>query len=249
MKKISALIGLILCALNAIAQDKSEDYETEPAPRNVLPSDESLQQEYEKQSKDIVKQFTTSIENKTNPMANRAENAYVIYENSSVAAAFHEEIEKKTGGELKRNGALLFFISSSMPEHILKTYLAQAEAINTHIMFVIRGTVDGTIQLLPTVKYLKELKTFSGCGKTLCQRAVNTVVDSRLFEQYGITQVPSLAYTSEFSNQNYFDNHALPTKTNPTIVVGEATLPFLVKTLSEEINNEGLTAIAKTYSF
>jgi type-F conjugative transfer system pilin assembly protein TrbC len=232
-----------------MAQEKEPDKEDSPTPADVLPSDETLQAQYEQQYKDMVRQFTAGIEDRTNPMAQRAEQAYRNYETSSVASAFHDELKERTGGELETSGVLLFFISSSMPERTIKTYMAQAEAINTRIMFVIRGTIDNTVQLLPTINYMKELKTFTGCGEPLCQRAVNTVIDSRLFEQYGITQVPALVYTGEFSNKGYFDNHALPAVTNPTVIAGEATLPFLVKTLSEEINDEGLTAIAKTYSF
>ena len=242
-------LWLLIFGLSITYTFAQSSEEKQSKPVDALPSDEILQKEYEEQYKNMVREFTSAIEDKSNPMVERAENAYQQYESSSVAGAFFDDLNKRTGGELKKEGAILFFFSSSMPERTIKTYLEQAEKINTHILFVIRGTIDNTVQLLPTVSYLKEIKTFTGCGKSLCQRAVNTVIDSRLFEQYGITQVPAILYTGEFSGQAYFDNNILPKATNSTVVVGEATLPFLVKTLSEEINDEGLTAIAKAYSF
>ena len=241
--KLLTYIGVTLASLwliTAGAQEEESVNDTDKSP---------LQQKYEAQYKNMVKDFTGKIEDKSHPMVKRAETAYEDYKSSPVGTAFFDAINEKTEGAAEKKGVLIFFISSSMPEQTIKAYMAQAEKINTHIMFAIRGTTDNSLRLMPTLQYLKELKSYSRCGHSLCQRAVNTVIDPRLFEQYGISEVPALAYTAEFSHQGYFDNQTLPGKTNPTVVVGEATLPFLVKTLSEEIDDENLTAIAQTYSF
>jgi type-F conjugative transfer system pilin assembly protein TrbC len=243
MMNVLKYAGIALTSMwlsTAAAQEKQAAPETDKSP---------LQQKYEDQYKSMVKEFTGAIEDKSHPMVKRAETAYEDYKSSPVGTAFFDAINEKTEGAAEKKGVLIFFISSSMPVHTIKGYMAQAEKINTHIMFAIRGTTDNSLRLMPTLQYLKELKSYSGCGKSLCQRELNTVIDPRLFEQYGISEVPALAYTTEFSNQGYFDNQTLPGKTNPTVVVGEATLPFLVKTLSEEIDDENLTAIAQTYSF
>lgn len=206
------------------------------------------QKHFEDKYQDRVKALTEQVDSKAHPMAQRANQAYQDYQTSDVAGAFAEELARHDV-EVKAEGVLLFFFSSSMPERAIKSYLAQAEKINQHIIFVLRGTVDNSLSILPTVEYLKAIKTFSGCGQSLCQRAVNTVIDPRLFEQYSISTVPALVYSREFSSDGYFDHHQLPSASHHTTVVGEATLPFLVKTLSEEISNEHLATIANTYRF
>jgi type-F conjugative transfer system pilin assembly protein TrbC len=208
------------------------------------------QQHYQTEIKDVVSQLKQAIETTENPMTQRAQTAYTDYQSSSVAGAFVESIKKSPGNsEFDATQVLLLFISSSMPLRVIQSYLAQAEPINNQLIVVIRGTVDNSLRLLPTIDYLKKIKAFSGCAQDLCQRAVNTVIDPRLFEQYNIQQVPALAYSGEFSHAGYFDNHELPKRKEPTVVVGEATLPFLIKTLSEEINDENLTALAKRYVY
>jgi type-F conjugative transfer system pilin assembly protein TrbC len=209
-----------------------------------------LQEKYQKDYQNAVSHLLDTIKTKENPMVSRAETAYQNYETSSVAGAFFDTITKQqeAAGE-STTRVLLLFISSSMPLRTVKAYVQQAEAINTRIMVVMRGTIDNSLNLLPTVEYLKAIKEYDGCGEQLCQRAVNTVIDPRLFEQYGITRVPALAYSGELSNFGYFDNHTLPPVQEHTVIVGEATLPFLVQTLAQEINDESLTALASTYVF
>ncbi|OES24222.1 TrbC family F-type conjugative pilus assembly protein [Alteromonas macleodii] len=242
MKRLIALLTMAV-ATCAVAQDKPAEDKEDQNPKSAL------QRQYEQQYKGVIDDLTRTLETKDHPMVQRAEQAYREFQSSDVAGAFVDSVREKAGEDGDTSGVLLFFFSSSMPEHTIKAYLAQAEKINQHIIFVIRGTVDNSIRLMPTIKYLQEIKTFDGCGKSLCQRAVNTVVDPRFFEQYRITTVPAIAYTGEFSNFGYFDNHALPDVTDPTVIVGEATLPFLVKTLAEEINDENLNAIAEAYQF
>jgi type-F conjugative transfer system pilin assembly protein TrbC len=209
-----------------------------------------LQQHYQTEIKDLVFQLKQSIDTHENPMTHRAQSAYTDYQSSPVAGAFVNAIKKSPGNsDLDATQVLLLFISSSMPLRVIQSYLAQAEPINNQLIVVIRGTVDNSLRLLPTVDYLKKIKAFTGCGQDLCQRAVNTVIDPRLFQQYNIQQVPALAYSGEFSHAGYYDNHQLPKRKEPTVVVGEATLPFLIKTLSEEINDENLTALAKRYVY
>lgn len=221
-------------------QQQTNEHNQEQSPHSVRPD---LIEKYQP----MITQLKQSIEQRTHPMVNKAESAYQAYEQSSVASDFFEAITKKQqeqGTSKTSSGIVLLFISSSMPERIIKAYLAQAESINTRIMVVLKGTIDNSLKLLPTIEYLKAIKDYAGCGRPLCQRSVNTVIDPRLFEQYGVSKVPALAYTGEFNHQGYFNQHLLPGLTAPTLIVGEASLPFLLNTLAQEINNESLKTLA-----
>jgi type-F conjugative transfer system pilin assembly protein TrbC len=249
---------LTLCVLfsvlsRALPEPVSESV-PQPTPQAKAQTDSKfnspLQQHYKDALKTVVSVLKKSIESKQHPMTQRADMAYTQYENSSVAGAFFKTIKDQTNqSNTDTAGVLLLFISSSMPERVIKGYLAQAERFNSRIMVVLRGTIDDSLKLLPTIEYIKQIKAFDGCGQVLCQRSVNTVIDPRLFAQFRITRVPALAYSAEFSHVGYFDNQALPEPAEHTIVVGAATLSFLVKTLSEEINDESLTAFTQTHVF
>jgi type-F conjugative transfer system pilin assembly protein TrbC len=246
--------ALTLCVLFSVLSKADPEPIPEPTPQAKAETDSKfnspLQQHYKDALNTVVSVLKTSIESKVNPMTQRADLAYTQYENSSVAGAFFKAIKDQTNqGNTDTAGVLLLFISSSMPERVIKGYLAQAERFNSRIMVVLRGTIDDSLKLLPTIEYIKQIKEFDGCGQVLCQRSVNTVIDPRLFEQFSITRVPALAYSAEFSHIGYFDNQALPESAEHTVVVGEATLSFLVKTLSEEMNDESLTAFTQTHVF
>ena len=247
MVKKYVVLCCLAISLLAVAQTKPAKISQAETDSNF---DNELQQHYQNEIKDVVSKLKASIETKQNPIVKRAHQSYNDYKTSSIAGAFVESIKKDSvNGELDATPVLLLFISSSMPQRVIQSYLAQAESINNRLIVVIRGTVDNSLRLLPTINYLKKIKEFDGCGLELCQRAVNTVIDPRLFEQYNINHVPALAYTGQFSHLGYFDNHQLPKLKEPTVVVGAATLPFLIKTLSEEINDDNLTALAKRYFY
>lgn len=249
MKKylLIPFVAMFLCSVLVQSQEVDEEQSHE---RQESELESELQKRYKAQLDEVVKDVVIKNKDDENPMVQRAKSAYKEYENSDIASVFFDSVKEKADDEeINESSVLIFFFSSSMPERTIRAYMIQAEKINNRILFVMRGPVDNSLKLLPTIKYIQELKTFEGCGEALCQRPINTIIDPRLFEQYGITEVPALAYSGEFSNFGYFENQALPKKDHHTVIVGEATLPYLVKTLSEELNDESLTAIAQKYSF
>ena len=107
-------------------------------------------------------------------------------------------------GKLSADERVYVFISSSLPEATLRTYLAQADQTKEpNLVFVLRGLVGGAKQVGPTMAFLGNvLKRDAGCDlkKEACATfQANVQVDPLLFARYQITQVPALVYARNVS--------------------------------------------------
>lgn len=119
---------------------------------------------------------------------------------------YPEEAAKQLepGGKLTAAERIYVFISSSIPEATLRTYLAQADKVREpNMIFVLRGLVGGAKQVGPTVAFIGNvLKKDEQCDLKIAQRdtyLANVQVDPLLFARYQITQVPALVYSRDVS--------------------------------------------------
>ncbi|ADU66200.1 Type-F conjugative transfer system pilin assembly protein TrbC [Desulfurispirillum indicum S5] len=115
-----------------------------------------------------------------------------------LSAGDDEPFSPAPGETVLPDGArVLVFISSSMPDHLLRTYLEQADG-QPQIQFVMRGFIDGITKIMPTVEFIARLQLKDqNCEpfKEECAMHTNDVsVDPELFSQFDITQVPAMVY-------------------------------------------------------
>lgn len=81
---------------------------------------------------------------------------------------------------------LLIFVSSSMPESVIKSYVNRVEGIERETVFVLRGLINDSIQ--ETLTWVKNL---------LCSNDLNSCknisfdINPKLFELFSVTEVPT----------------------------------------------------------
>lgn len=88
---------------------------------------------------------------------------------------------------------MYLFVSSSMPDLILRRYAFQMESVPGAQM-VMRGFIGGARKIKPTIRFMSRiLKKDKNCDKATCER-INTplIIDPVLFRRYGIDRVPAL---------------------------------------------------------
>ena len=92
---------------------------------------------------------------------------------------------------------LLVFISSSMPEETIRSYMEAVGEINRWTVFVLRGFVDDETSIMPTLKWVQKiLCNGEKPGSPSCiARTVD--VNPVLFRTFGIEMVPAFVVIEE----------------------------------------------------
>jgi len=106
---------------------------------------------------------------------------------------------------LDDNEVIYVFISSSMPEEVIRRYIAESEKIDGRIYFVLKGGIEGLTYIKPTVRWIAEmlkkdkncdLKSFlEGEGCDMYEREI--WIQPLLFRQFKIDKVPAVVYVNE----------------------------------------------------
>lgn len=137
---------------------------------------------------------------------------------------------------LSDNERLYLFISSSMPNYVIRRYLSDiSELRDDNITVVMRGFLGGVQYLRPTLRYLVEiLKVDSECDiRSLnCEFVrVSFQIDPLLFREYNINKVPALVYVNSQNEK-------------PVIIYGDAKFSYLIERIYEETRNPSLQKIS-----
>ena len=196
-----------------------------------------------------VQKILTDAEDTSHPMTKRAHKAVNRYFGTESVMTTVNTGQSTSSASDGLQGVMILFISASMPVDTIKAYLAQGEIIKHNLLVVLKGTIDNTLRLRPTLSWLFNIKQYDGCGQPPCQREINTVVDPRLFEHYQIDRVPTLVYSPSMTHSMYFKQRSLPENQAPIKVVGDASLPFMISTIEQESQNEEVRSFSALYSF
>lgn len=90
-----------------------------------------------------------------------------------------------------RGVKLLVFISSSMPDDVIRSYIKESEDISDSTVFVLRGFVKGMKRIRPTLSYVRHLL----CGDEAPDsgQCLYAVVDINpgLYRMFKINEVPA----------------------------------------------------------
>lgn len=99
---------------------------------------------------------------------------------------------------LNDDEAIYVFVSSSIPDEVIKEYLASAEKVIGSVSFVLRGGVGGLTYFKPTVEWVVNLlKKDSSCNflQEECEMYEREfLIDPFLFRKYEVKAVPCVVY-------------------------------------------------------
>ena len=128
-------------------------------------------------------------------------------------------------GDLAETDKVYLFLSSSVPEETVRTYIATiARAKATQVVPVLRGLVKGRENIKASTDYFSRiLQEDPDCHdkrESTCRRyQVPIKIDPILFERYGITRVPAVVYAGE---EDAF------------LIQGDAGLTYLLERISRD---------------
>ena len=163
---------------------------------------------------------------------------------------------KKAGGKgrerLSPNERIYLFVSSSVPETTLRTYIEQIAGLrDPNIVVLMRGFIDGMKYMGPTLNFIgKLLEKDPSCGLSCGLYGVNLEVDPLLFRRYGVVQVPAVVYVPDIEvlgpgseglgrNANVGKAYAF---------YGDAALSYSLKRINEEAKSASLAAVIKEFN-
>ena len=150
-----------------------------------------------------------------------------------VFGAKKEEAPGKPGN-LSASETIYLFISSSMPEEVVHTYLMKAASTgDKRIIPVMYGVVQGIGDKAITAEYFNRvLREDLECRDKqgdICKRIqVSIQVNSPLFRQYNVTQVPTVVYANG---------------ENSWSVQGDSALDYLLEQINREAHSPALSSL------
>lgn len=149
---------------------------------------------------------------------------------------FGAKTEENPGkpGTLSASETIYLFISSSMPEEVVHTYLMKvASTGDQRIIPVMYGLVQGLGNKAITAEYFNRvLREDLECRDKqgdICKRIqVPVQVNSPLFKQYSVTQVPTVVYASG---------------ENSWSIQGDSALDYLLEQINREAHSLELSSL------
>jgi len=145
-----------------------------------------------------------------------------------------QEEDPGKSGTLSASETIYLFISSSMPEEVVHTYLIKAASTgDKRIIPVMNGLVQGIGNKAITAEYFsrvlqEDLECRDKQGD-ICKRIqVSIQVNSPLFRQYSVTQVPTVVYVSD---------------ENSWSVQGDSALDYILEQINREAHSPALSSL------
>ena len=145
-----------------------------------------------------------------------------------------KEEEPGKPGKLSASETIYLFISGSMPEEVVHTYLMNAASTgDKRIIPVMNGLVQGLGNKMIMAEYfsrvLREDLECQDKQGDICKRIqVPIQVNSPLFKQYNVTQVPTVVYASG---------------ENSWSVQGDSALDYLLEQINREAHSPALSSL------
>lgn len=159
--------------------------------------------------------------------------------------------EKATG--LQPDERIYIFISSSIPVDTLRRYAVDLDRIHDgNVSMVMRGFVNGMKLFKPTMKFVRSINVKDvNCDPSVekCETFNASInIDPLLFEKYGISSVPAIAYVKGVSliDSTMSEGWGTNLEGSPEayIVYGDVSLEYALKTIQDKTKNN-LNSILK----
>lgn len=133
---------------------------------------------------------------------------------------------------VEREGKLVLFISSSMPEDVVNRYAADLAALNG--VMVMRGGIGGIRKIKPTLGFIhRVLRKDRHCQGADCEiYPIDILIHPQLFAANDIIRVPALMIsTGNTLDVSCGQDHSGHTDKPADIIYGDATLAGMIEAL------------------
>ena len=162
-------------------------------------------------------------------------------------------VNKKRAGQkgacLAANERIYLFISSSVPERTLRTYMEQIAALkDPNVVVLMRGFIDGMKKMGPTLQFIQGLlEKVPSQGLSGGLYGVNVEVDPLLFRRYGIDRVPAVVYVPDIEVERPGSEGFLAdAKVSQWYVFyGDSALSYSLKRINEEAKSASLAGVIR----
>lgn len=142
------------------------------------------------------------------------------------------------------NERVYILISSSVPESVVRTYIAAADRLSGSVPVILRGFIGGISKAMPTLKYIQRLsKKDQNCDpmKSRCEfYSAPVLIDPLIFGMHNVEAVPAFVYVgglkvsdAEMSEGNE-DNVSFEVS---HVVYGDVSLEFALSEIQREVKS------------
>ncbi len=133
----------------------------------------------------------------------------------------------------------ILFISSSIPQHVLRTYAKDLEKQNG--VMILRGIIGGIKYFKPTAEFIADfLKKSPHCKDSpskMCERyKVNVIIDPILFREYNIDKVPAFTIHGK-ENFTAYCQKDTPLNKASFVSYGDYSIKYHIHNFNEKTKN------------
>ena len=144
---------------------------------------------------------------------------------------------------------IYLFISSSVPNTTLRTYIEQiARLHDPNVVVLMRGFIDGMKKMGPTLQFIQGLlEKDPSQGLSGGLYGVNVEVDPLLFRRYGIDRVPAVVYVPDIEVERPGSEGFLADArvSRWYVFYGDSALIYSLKRINEEAKSASLAGVIR----
>ncbi len=149
-------------------------------------------------------------------------------------------INEKLG--LDGNERIFIYVSSSMPEQLVKTYLEYADKSKGAIRIALRGFVGGAQKIGPTQDWVRRVVTKED-GESAYKTGIE--INPQLQKEYGVSQVPAVLYIKDYSMINEAHTGEVKKSDDFWIAYGAVDLLYALEEIQKDSKSKTLPALIK----
>lgn len=149
-------------------------------------------------------------------------------------------INEKLG--LDGNERIFIYVSSSMPEQLVKTYLEYADKSKGVIRIALRGFVGGAQKIGPTQEWVRRMVTKED-GESTYKTGIE--INPQLQKEYSISQVPAVLYIKDYSMINEAHTGEVKKSDDFWIAYGAVDLLYALEEIQKDSKSKTLPVLIK----
>lgn len=149
-------------------------------------------------------------------------------------------INEKLG--LDGNERIFIYVSSSMPEQLVKTYLEYADKSKGVIRIALRGFVGGAQKIGPTQEWVRKMVTKED-GESTYKTGIE--INPQLQKEYSISQVPAVLYIKDYSMINEAHTGEVKKSDDFWIAYGAVDLLYALEEIQKDSKSKTLPVLIK----
>lgn len=149
---------------------------------------------------------------------------------------YPDAVRKTDQHVLNQNSYVYIFISSSMPQGTIRTYIQDISFLKEqNIIIVLRGMIGEPAKIQETARYIKKLiQKDPDCQGKCNVYKVRFAIDPILYENYGITTVPSFIYDRKVKYEEAGRKKEIKNENEYYKLTGDVSLEYALEIIRRE---------------